>query len=307
MRLSEILSPDTITVGMEAGNRREVMEALLQTLENDPDYETLEETLKESIHDTLLEREKDIPMNMGEGIAFPHARISGLGRMFIAMAVLKSPLERESTPDGKPLEIVCMFILPEEDPTRSLKAISAMARILENPSMRRAVSSCTTAEEVFEIIRDNDAELDEPVTAGDLMQPERIRVYTHTPMQEVTRLMARANVHAVAVLDENDCVVGEISCDFLLSKNIPDYLKSMKSVPAVRDFDPFRKFFDEDSKQTAGDLMSRDFAVVEEDATLLEVVFLLSVRHYPRVYVCRNGKLAGAVDRIAVLHRVFNL
>lgn len=46
--------------------------------------------------------------------------------------------------------------------------------------------------------------------------------------------------------------------------------------------------------------MSSHYAALPEDATLLEVVFELSVRKHSKVYVLRDGILVGIIDRSTV-------
>ena len=92
-----------------------------------------------------------------------------------------------------------------------------------------------------------------------------------------------------------------------VSMKIPDYIKKLNSVPAIKNFNPFQEYFTADAKLVAENVMSTDVALVEEDATLLEVVFLLSVKMYPKIYVTRDGRLVGTIDRITVLDRLLNL
>jgi CBS domain-containing protein len=46
---------------------------------------------------------------------------------------------------------------------------------------------------------------------------------------------------------------------------------------------------------------------VPPSATLIEVIFLLSVKRYLKVFVTNpEGKLLGVIDRLAVLDRAIN-
>ena len=67
------------------------------------------------------------------------------------------------------------------------------------------------------------------------------------------------------------------------------------------------KYFEAEVEVQAGDVMSKDVCVMSETATLLEIVFALSVKHYPKAYITRDNKLVGVVDRITVVDRILNL
>jgi predicted transcriptional regulator len=101
--------------------------------------------------------------------------------------------------------------------------------------------------------------------------------------------------------------VGEITCDLLFKKGMPDFFSQLASVGFIKNFDPFEKYFEQEANSVAADVMSDDFAAVPETATLMEIVYLLSVRGYWKVYVVREGKRIGVIDRAAVLDRILNL
>jgi predicted transcriptional regulator len=88
---------------------------------------------------------------------------------------------------------------------------------------------------------------------------------------------------------------------------MPDFFGQLKTVSFISEFDPFERYFKAEAEATAEDVMSRDFAAMPETATLLEIVFELAVRRRPKVYVVRDGKRVGIIDRIRVLDRVLRL
>jgi CBS domain-containing protein len=119
--------------------------------------------------------------------------------------------------------------------------------------------------------------------------------------------MSQTETDAVAVRDADDRVIGEVSCDLLLRKGVPPFFSQLPSVAFARNFDPFDRYFADEAHSTAGDLMTTDYAAVEEDATLMEIVYLLAVRGYPKVYVLCDHRQVGVIDRALVLDRIFNL
>ena len=52
--------------------------------------------------------------------------------------------------------------------------------------------------------------------------------------------------------------------------------------------------------------MSTDYAAVGEDATLMEIIYMLAVRNYSKAHVLKDGQKVGTIDRILVLDRILN-
>ena len=54
------------------------------------------------------------------------------------------------------------------------------------------------------------------------------------------------------------------------------------------------------------DVLETDCAALPPDATILEIVFELSVKGHTKVFVVENERLVGVVDRIRVLDRILS-
>ena len=57
---------------------------------------------------------------------------------------------------------------------------------------------------------------------------------------------------------------------------------------------------------SVGDVLEPEFSAVPPEATVLEVVFELSVKNRTKVFVVEDGRLIGVVDRIRVLDRILS-
>jgi len=127
------------------------------------------------------------------------------------------------------------------------------------------------------------------------------------PLQEATRRMAEYRISTVPVLD-GETLVGEIVADDLFKLGIPDFFSQLKSVGFIRYFDPFEEYFEVEAASKVSDVMNRHFKTFPEDATLIEIVFAISVQKCPVVYIVgERNKLLGVVDRTLLLKRIINL
>ncbi len=305
MELATHLTADQILLNVKVSDKWQLLTKMAKVVAKIPAVQAAG-CSEQSIIDSVIEREKISPTGIGSGYAFPHARIVGLGRFALCIAVLSEDLEYDSI-DGQPVRIACMIVTAEENPTVAVRVMGALAVLLSDEAVKNYFLTAKDTAAVYNYLCEKHVTVDLSITARDIMRPTRITIRPDTPLRQVTREMFRHAVECVAVVDENEHVVGEITCDLLFKSGVPDFFNQLPSVSFIRDFDPFEQYFSNDASSTVGQLMSKDFAVVDESATLMEIVYLLSVRHYPKVHVVRDGKKVGTIDRITVLDRILNL
>lgn len=275
-------------------------------LESEPLQEQKDTITRDLILDGVMEREHERGTGLGNGVAFPHARVPGLKGAVVAVALLETPVDFESI-DDKPVSIAVLILVPEDQPQTALQIMSQFARLLSDPVEREALMGLKTVPGLCGFILRHVLEKDASVTARDIMRDPIAVVHPDTPLKEVTRIMNQYLMDTIAVTEKDNTLVGEITCDDLFKRGMPHFFTQLKSIAFIREFDPFEKYFADETKALARDVMSQDYATVSEDATLLEIVFELAVHHHPKVYVVRDGKRLGVIDRILVLDRVINV
>ncbi|MEG2074957.1 MAG: CBS domain-containing protein, partial [Victivallaceae bacterium] len=128
------------------------------------------------------------------------------------------------------------------------------------------------------------------------------------PLKEATKLMVHCHTNAIPVLGDNNQLMGQISSASLFKLGIPDFFTQMKSVGFIRYFDPFEKYFAIEANSLVRDVMSQDFIALPPDATLIEIVFAISVQHQDKVYIVNyKNELIGIIDQALLLERIINL
>ena len=306
MDLSKHISPQLILPQQDVRDKWELLDRMVDALLASPLCRQQPDEVTALIRDTILKREHSMSTGLGRGNAFPHARVPGFSGFAVCLATLKYDLDFAAL-DGKPIRMACMILVPEENPTLALRVMGALTTLLSDEAVRRYFYSESDPESLYEYLRKLQIDLDISITAREIMRAPLGLIYPATPLRSVARLMHEHHLEAIAVIDNDGRIVGEITCDLLFKKGVPDFFSQLGSVSFIRHFDPFEKYFDEEAHATATQVMSTDFAVVEETATLMEIVYLLSVRNHPKVYVVRDGSICGTIDRIAVLDRILNL
>lgn len=256
--------------------------------------------------DAVKAREKERSTALGNGVAFPHARIPELRRAVLCVALPQEPVDFDA-PDGQPASVVVMILVPEDQPQIALQLMAQFARLLSDPLERETLMGLHTVSALRRHISRRVLENHTPVTARDIMRVPAVVVHPDTPLKEVTRIMNKHLLDTIMVVEDDGTLAGEITCDNLFKLGMPHFFTQLKSIAFISEFDPFEKYFADESRALARDVMTHDFTPMPEDATLLEIVFELAVHQRPIVYVVRDGKCVGVIDRILVLDRVINV
>ena len=253
-----------------------------------------------------MRREVERPTALGRGFACPHARMPGVSRLGLAVATLAHPIEWGE--GGETVRWVALVIAPAEHPASALKLLGQLARIASAPELEQALLEVEDAAKAFRWLRTRLRPDDSPLTAEDLMRPSYGQIGPDTPVPEITRQMVAHNLDCAGITDADRRVVGQVSADDLFTLGMPDFFRQLESVSFIAEFDPFERYFSAEAKLVAKDVMSRNVATCRPDATILEIVHLLSVKGHPKVFVVdADDRLLGVVDRIRVINRLLDL
>jgi CBS domain-containing protein len=138
--------------------------------------------------------------------------------------------------------------------------------------------------------------------ARDVMTPNVVSVPIDMAVPEIAKLMLERRISAVPVVDASEHVVGVISEGDLIRRPELDTDKPrsrwlhffMSDEDRARDFVKTHGLH-------AKDVMSRPVVSVSPEASLTDVVNLMTARRIKRVIVLEHGKLAGVVTRSDLL------
>lgn len=153
MDVSKLLSPETITVNLEASSKEEAFEKLTQLL-----YEAGRINNCAPILNGLREREELGPTVLGHGVAIPHTRTGGLEGIAAAVGILPKGLDYDSGEDD-PINIMVVIVASARERGAHVVAVSQISRILHNDQTRNQVLKAGSPEEVFRVFKDSSASI----------------------------------------------------------------------------------------------------------------------------------------------------
>jgi PTS system nitrogen regulatory IIA component len=125
MQLADFLDFDAIKTALPGGSKR----SLLQQLANLAGQRLGQDS--GAILASLSEREQLGSTGFGQGVAIPHGKIEGVGRIYGLFARIAEPVDYKSI-DGRPVDLVFLLLSPPDAGAEHLKALAAISRVTRN-------------------------------------------------------------------------------------------------------------------------------------------------------------------------------
>lgn len=129
-------------------SRKEVLDVLCQ--------KAVELGLVEDIgafQSAIYAREGICSTAIGDGIAIPHARLSGISSFFVLTAIVNTPVNWDA-PDQKPVNLVFLIGGPQNDQLSYLHLLGKILRSVKDQDNRTRILASVNAEEVAALFVD---------------------------------------------------------------------------------------------------------------------------------------------------------
>ncbi|MCU0577637.1 MAG: PTS sugar transporter subunit IIA [Desulfobacterota bacterium] len=99
----------------------------------------------------VLAREDQGSTFFNEGVAFPHARITGIGRACVALGLTRAGVSDVVT--DKPIECVFLILTPEEDPDTQIRILGLASRAVQDRQLVERLRSAARPEDAFKALQ----------------------------------------------------------------------------------------------------------------------------------------------------------
>ena len=103
----------------------------------------------------LYEREKLGSTSVGNGVAIPHARITGINQPFVSVIILDDPIDFDNI-DNLDVDIVVCLIVPTDETENHLALLACLSEILDKISNRKKLRSARNSEEILHCLESTD-------------------------------------------------------------------------------------------------------------------------------------------------------
>jgi fructose-specific phosphotransferase system IIA component len=154
MKLAEILTESLIRIPLQSVTKSEIIRELIDVL--DVCGKILD---KSKILQAVLEREQMMSTGIGNSVAIPHGKSSGVQDLAVALGITDHDVNFEAL-DGKPVRIVFMLVGPEKSSSAHIKMLSRISRLLNQAAFRRKLIEAHSAHDAMRIIVDEEKSLE---------------------------------------------------------------------------------------------------------------------------------------------------
>lgn len=155
MKITDLLTKDTINLSITSKNKSGVIDELIETLNAAGKLSD-----KTAFREAIMAREEQSTTGVGDGIAIPHAKTSAVKAPAIAFGRTKTGANFDSL-DGKPVHLIFMIAAPEGANNTHLEVLSRLSSILLNKEVSQKLMEAETKEEILEIINHFDKQKEE--------------------------------------------------------------------------------------------------------------------------------------------------
>ena len=147
MKISEILSEKVIATGLEATDKYEAIDKMIELACASGNMIN-----KDNVKQCVLDREKLVSTGVGKGFAIPHGKTDDIKDIVAAFAVLKTPIDFDSI-DLEPVKYIFLVIGKESLLNAHIKLLSRISRIMNKEEFRERLDDAKSPEEIMEMFR----------------------------------------------------------------------------------------------------------------------------------------------------------
>lgn len=145
MDISTILARENVFSDVEVATKRQLFEIAAKNI---ADAKGLDEN---KIFEALWERENLGSTGYGDGVAVPHARISGLDKVFAIFMRLSNSVDFDAY-DDKNVDLLAIIISPEQSGEDHLQALAAFSGVLRSADACKKLRQAKTSQEIYSIL-----------------------------------------------------------------------------------------------------------------------------------------------------------
>src|SRR6266478_9164471 len=150
MDLGDILSPGQINPDLQATNRWDAIDELINSL---VDAGKIKPENREAIVAVVKKREASMSTGIGFGIGIPHASTDLIYEVVGALGRSRTGVSFDAL-DNQPVNLVMLFLVPQGQFQKHLHTLANIAKLLHKVEFRQALEQAPDAVAMLQIIRD---------------------------------------------------------------------------------------------------------------------------------------------------------
>ena len=149
MNLGDLLSLEQIIPEMKASERWSAIVELVDLLVG---LKHVNSADRDVVLAALRQREETMSTGIGFGIAIPHASSDRVNKVVAAFGRSHGGIEFDSL-DNAPVNFIVLFVVPKDQFQTHLRTLAAIAKFLNDRSVRDRLGTAKSAKELLDIFK----------------------------------------------------------------------------------------------------------------------------------------------------------
>lgn len=150
MNILDYLHKETILTDLGATDKKGVIDELSMPVAKRTNI------AREDIARVLMERERLGSTGIGDGIAIPHGKLSGLETLIAGFGLSRKGVDFD-TMDGKPAHIFFLLLSPDDSTGLHLMLLARISRLLKDQRFKANLKNAADADAVMRNIAEADS------------------------------------------------------------------------------------------------------------------------------------------------------
>ena len=145
MQLEEILTPERCHSKIEGVSKKRVLTKVSAFI-----AENMGTIEPDEIFNALMAREQLGSTGLGNGIAIPHCRVPMCEDIIGTLVTLSEPVDFDAI-DGKPVDILFVLIVPEQQHDEHIKTLAGLATLFNDEDFCYTLRHTNDSEDLYNI------------------------------------------------------------------------------------------------------------------------------------------------------------
>jgi PTS system nitrogen regulatory IIA component len=151
MKIVDLIQRERIVPELKGTTKAAILQELAGNLSGQPPGLDVDKVCR-----VLIEREELASTAIGEGVAIPHGKLSTVHEIIACLGRAPRGVDFDSM-DGAPTYLFFVLIAPETSTGAHLKALARISRLFKDPEFRARLLDAPDAEQMFQILAEEDA------------------------------------------------------------------------------------------------------------------------------------------------------
>ena len=198
MNFHEIVAPECCEVKLQARTAEEALAALAEMAVRSDALQGIDAA---TVRDALVAREKQGSTGFGNEVALPHARIPGLNRFVVFVAVSRRGVPFEAL-DKKKVRLFFVILAPPDEVNQHLRILAGISRSIGHTNLKKELFASRSSLNLGETLLRNLGETTGPATASrEAMKLMLVNLYVEEYLYDVLGALVELGIEGATILD----------------------------------------------------------------------------------------------------------